>query len=179
MKHHEAQKGFTIIETLVAITILMIAIAGPLVVASKGLFSADLSKNQMTASYLAQESMEVIKNLRTVNIYQNLSWLSGMSSCTRTNPCDASALDTAGPYITTCSGGNPCPLYVGSNGYVHSSAGGARQSPFSRRFYIHDRTSIADCGSEGECGVTVEVYWLEGANQYSVIVTSEITSTPR
>ena len=45
-----SQKGFTIIETLIAITVLMIAVAGPLSVASKGLLSAQISKDQMIAS---------------------------------------------------------------------------------------------------------------------------------
>ncbi|MCX6715954.1 MAG: prepilin-type N-terminal cleavage/methylation domain-containing protein, partial [Candidatus Taylorbacteria bacterium] len=108
------KRGFTIVETLVAITILMIAIAGPLVVASKSLFSSNLSKNQMVASYLAQESMEVVKNIRDNNLYLGQNWLQNgagsLSSCTKSNPCDASAIDGSGQggqysSIVTCAGG--------------------------------------------------------------------------
>jgi Tfp pilus assembly protein PilV len=56
------QKGFTIVETLVAVTILMISIAGPLTVANKGLLAAINAKDQMIASYLAQDAMEYVKN---------------------------------------------------------------------------------------------------------------------
>ncbi|MEK7184741.1 MAG: prepilin-type N-terminal cleavage/methylation domain-containing protein [Patescibacteria group bacterium] len=54
--------GFTIIETLVAITILMISIAGPLTIAQKGLTASIYARDQITASYLSQELMEKIKN---------------------------------------------------------------------------------------------------------------------
>lgn len=57
-------RAFTLIETLVAITILMIAIAGPLTVASKGLTSALDAKNQSVAINLAQEGLEYINNMK-------------------------------------------------------------------------------------------------------------------
>jgi len=56
--------GFTLIETLVAIAILMIAIAGPLTVANQALTSALGSRNAMIATYLAQDGMESLKNIK-------------------------------------------------------------------------------------------------------------------
>lgn len=173
-----AEKGFTIIETLVAITVLMIAIAGPLVVASKGLFGADIAKDQMVASYLAQESMEAVKNLRDNNIYNGNDWLSGISNCSKSNACDASALDgvSNNPSVVSCVGA-PCPIYIEANGYGHTA--GSQTSMFTREFYIHDATSIAACASTDECGVTVEVSWNEGQIPYSIVLTSELTSSIR
>ncbi len=169
------KKGFTIVETLVAITVLMIAIAGPLVVASKGLFGASIAKNQMVASYLAQESMEVVKNTRDNNLYAGSSWLTGLSACTKSSPCDASAINS--PSIAGCSGG-PCRIYAEANGYGHT-VGSNQASPFTRNFYLHDPLNTNNCASSEECGVTVEVYWNEGGIPYSVIMTSELTSTLR
>jgi len=173
----QRQEGFTIVETLVAITVLMIAIAGPLVVASKGLFGADVSKDQMVASYLGQESMEAVKNIRDNNIYQGTNWLNGLSQCTKASPCDASALDGASqnPSITSCVGG-PCIIYIEANGYGHT---GGQTSKFTRDFYIHDASSVASCASGDECGATVDVFWNEGAIPYSVSFTSEMTSSIR
>jgi len=56
--------GFTLIEALVAISILMIAIATPMTISQKGLSDAVLSKNETIASFLAQDGIEGVKNLR-------------------------------------------------------------------------------------------------------------------
>lgn len=56
------KKGFTIIETLVAVTILMISIVGPLTIAQKSLMASIYARDQVTASFLAQDIMEKIKN---------------------------------------------------------------------------------------------------------------------
>ncbi len=60
-------KGFTLVEALVAISILMIAVTGPMTVAQKGLVSAITSKDQMIAAFLAQDAIEYIKNVRDSN----------------------------------------------------------------------------------------------------------------
>jgi prepilin-type N-terminal cleavage/methylation domain-containing protein len=64
MIKNRSQKGFTLIETLVAISVLMIAIAGPLTVAAKAYAAAIDSKNRMVAYGLAQEGLEHLNNLK-------------------------------------------------------------------------------------------------------------------
>ena len=56
--------GFTLVEALVAISILMIAIASPMTLVQKGLSTATLSKDQMIAAFLAQDAIEAVKNIR-------------------------------------------------------------------------------------------------------------------
>ena len=56
--------GFTLVEALVAISILMVAVASPMVIAQKGLNSANYSRDQMTATFLAEDALEFIKNFR-------------------------------------------------------------------------------------------------------------------
>jgi prepilin-type N-terminal cleavage/methylation domain-containing protein len=73
-------RGFTIIETLVAITILMIAIAGPLVAANKSLTAALYAKDQTTALYIAQQEIETIRNIKDNNIAALDNWLNGIGS---------------------------------------------------------------------------------------------------
>ncbi len=76
--NYKKQKGFTLVETLIAISILMIAIASPINLAQKALSSAVLSRDQMTASFLAQDGLEAVKNLRdqiAIRKNGNTDWL--------------------------------------------------------------------------------------------------------
>lgn len=56
--------GFTILETLVAISILLLALTAPLVIVSQALRSSYFSRDQITAYYLAQEAIEYLRNKR-------------------------------------------------------------------------------------------------------------------
>lgn len=64
IKHIQQKTGFTLIETLVAISILLIALTGPLTIAAKGLNTAYYARDQITAFYLAQEGIEYLRNIR-------------------------------------------------------------------------------------------------------------------
>jgi type II secretory pathway pseudopilin PulG len=81
------KKGFTLLEALVATSILMVAVAAPITIAQKGLSSAVYSKNQMIASYLAQDAIEYVKNVRDQNFIANIGnpnpvdWLNGLDKC--------------------------------------------------------------------------------------------------
>ena len=61
-KNNKKNKGFTIIETLIAISILMVSITAPLLLASKGLELSSTAKYQIVAFYLAQDAFEEVKN---------------------------------------------------------------------------------------------------------------------
>src|SRR3989344_5315664 len=73
--------GFTLIETLVAVTVLVAAIAGPLTIASRGLASANLARDQLIANFLAQEAIEFVRNTRDENVLRGSDWLAGLGSC--------------------------------------------------------------------------------------------------
>ena len=61
-------KGFTIVESLVAIIILVLAITGATAVVQTSLSSYIFSKDQIVSFYLAQEAFEQIRNLRDENV---------------------------------------------------------------------------------------------------------------
>ena len=74
--------GFTLIETLVAITILSAAVAGPMVLSIKNIGTASVSQDQLVAFYLGQEVIEYVRNVRDTNILNESSgWLDGLDSC--------------------------------------------------------------------------------------------------
>ncbi len=176
---HRNRQAFTIVETLVAITVLMIAIAGPLVVASKGLNSALFAKDQMIASYLAQESMEIIKNIKDNNL--NSTWLSPFSpTCIKSSgsvptACDVELLQNSlQPTISTsCVGNLGCSLYLSNSGYGYThDPSGATMTNFRRYFYLE--TIATDLSR-----VTVVVSWYEHTIPYEIRLSSEIANASR
>lgn len=56
--------GFTLIETLVAISLLSIAITAPMSLTSQSLSSAYYARDQITAYNLAQEGLEAVRAVR-------------------------------------------------------------------------------------------------------------------
>ena len=105
-------KGFTLIEALIAISILMIAIASPMVISQKGLTDAVLSRDEATASFLAQDGIEAVKNIRdttalaakTSNITDWISGLNtGLNNCESPSYCniDTTSLTVFSPCVFT------------------------------------------------------------------------------
>jgi len=95
-------RGFTLIETMIAVTILSFSIAGPLFTASRTMVATEISRDQLTASYLAQEVIEYARALRDgeyLKLYPTQEWGSTV------------AWDNfkASPLITSCSS-NKCAL---------------------------------------------------------------------
>jgi type II secretory pathway pseudopilin PulG len=55
-----SKSGFTLIETFVAITVLVIAVLGPMTLLSRALQEARYVRDVITATYLAQEGVELM-----------------------------------------------------------------------------------------------------------------------
>lgn len=62
------QAGFTLIETLAAISLITIAIIAPMALTVQSLESAYYARDQITASNLAQEGIEAVRSIRDGNI---------------------------------------------------------------------------------------------------------------
>jgi len=114
-KKINSQKGFTLMETLVAIFILMLSITGPMVFAQNGLRAAFLSRDQITAFFLAQDAIEYIKNVRDGNVIDILKigtrpvegWLGDTGDllndlCVSTDGTESCSVDTRTGNISSC-----------------------------------------------------------------------------
>jgi prepilin-type N-terminal cleavage/methylation domain-containing protein len=62
------RRGFTLLETVVALTLLVAAAIGPISLASRGLFSAKFSRSRIIALNLAQEGAELVHTMRDNNL---------------------------------------------------------------------------------------------------------------
>lgn len=148
--------GFTLIETLMAILVLTVAIAGPLTIASRGLNEALVAKDQTIAFYLAQDAVEFVRYQRDTNVLQSNAWLTGLDSCEAADGCTVLSIsDTIG----ACSGICPVLNYDKSlSVYTYNSIGGTVIPTIFTRT-VHITTPVS--GSAVEAQVEVDVTWSD------------------
>ena len=75
------QKGFTVVELIITIAILSFGIIGIYNFLEPAIILNTNSSNQFIAVYLAQEVLEVVKNIRDNNIILGNQWSEGFSIC--------------------------------------------------------------------------------------------------
>ena len=62
--YRTSASGFTLVETLVALTILLLVIAGPMTVAQKGMQNAYFATEQVASIFYAQQAIEAVRERR-------------------------------------------------------------------------------------------------------------------
>ena len=192
------KRGFTLVETLIAIAILLISIAGPLVIISQALKSSYYSRDEITAYYLAQEAIEYIRNLRDVNGLQAIksasyanTWLTGIDiGGLAVNPYNTAAASlykmdlvrVAGKYqLNHCTGtGNTCPkMKYDPNGvYTMGDTAALSTSNFTREIILSEAppSTFGTTSVDREIVAYVKVYWNSGAINNSVDIREHITN---
>ncbi|MDA1337709.1 MAG: prepilin-type N-terminal cleavage/methylation domain-containing protein [bacterium] len=80
------QRGFTLVEVLVSIFIITVGAGGAFSLVQQTLNFTTNAALQLEASYLAQEGMEIVRNIRDANllkIYKSLggTWQDGLAFC--------------------------------------------------------------------------------------------------
>lgn len=160
LKKMKKEKGFTIIESLVAISVMVAAVIGSMSAVQTGISSYIYSKDQVTAFYLAQEGFEQIRNIRDENRLNNVNWLTGISlnqsdPCYFGQVCAVSPVESLVP--TRCNGGvGTCPYLRQDSvtGFFGYNVGWT-QTVFRREI------QLASVNSD-EIAVTVVVDWSKG-----------------
>ena len=122
------RRGFTMIETMVAIFVILTAVITPMSIASQALSSSRFAKEQITAFYLAQEGIELVRNIRDNNAIAGTTWnegILGASSLGAETFCymgSGCTIDAKNLSVSACSGACPI-LNIDVNGIYTYSAG--------------------------------------------------------
>lgn len=72
--------GFTLVELLIAISVISVGIAGAFIATQQSISVIDYANSRFTAALLAQEGVEIIKNIRDTNLLQHTQWDDGFST---------------------------------------------------------------------------------------------------
>lgn len=168
----KSTKGFTLIEVLVAVFILITAVVVPLTISSKGIFYSNVVRDQSVASYLAQEAMEYIR-LQRDNIFldasannQNADSAWGAFT-TLMSPCVGDSIgctvDTLINRIRECE--IECELSISEGGRYNHQDDGVK-SDFRRMVQITQRINPS------RMQVDVIVSWKTNTLERSITVTN-------
>lgn len=159
--------GFTLVETLVAIAIFTTSILGLMLVLAAGIYNTNYAKNKITASYLAQEGIEYIRNMRdTYGLYTAVTgkdwsnFKAKLAPCNLGNECGFD--NSVAPIdVKKCNQLNDCKLFFNNNNGSYNSGVGV-DSGFARKIW-------ADViGPDKEIKIFSNVSWTQSSGSYSI-----------
>lgn len=175
---HKTEKGFTLIEALVAFLMLTVAIAPSFFVMVSSMNLGGRIRMNLTAANLAQEGIEVVRAVRDANWFDptNVPFDTNLTSrCGPPNGClvqwNTIAGDTAWPqYIAGTDA--PNLRYDPVTGlYDHTT--GATESQFERRIFV-----TADPSNPGNNNIRLVqavVTWAERGKNFNITVQEILT----
>ena len=160
------KKGFSLIETMVAIAVLVMVLTVPITLAANSLKSASIARNSFIAANLAQEGIELIRLYRTNNVIQCTSncdnvWMNGIRN--GADNCNGSCYIDAKTFtLQRCTG--QCPfLNIDSNGFYGYSGGVA--TAFRRTISVQNIGGTLDAFR-----VVVTMNWNERFGDQTIVL---------
>ena len=159
-------RGFTLLEVIAAIFILTVGVGGSFSLIHQTLVATSAVKLELTGSYLAQEGMEIVKNLRdqgwlTKRATSTLSWDEHLRGDGYWQ------IDYLTQESSDWTAYNSTPLNIDSNGFYGYSAGDA--TAFTRKVSLEEISTTTT-------KVTVNVEWKERGRTHSVEILENITN---
>jgi prepilin-type N-terminal cleavage/methylation domain-containing protein len=167
-------RGFTLIETLVALAIFATSIVALISITGQGVSNTNLSKNKAIASYLAQEGIETVRNIRDTAILSGAQWstlltnTSLLFNCVPSNATIGCYVDSASSTLSPAAcGTTSCPplRYDSSIGSYNYATGTATN--FSRKIIVSQLNA-------NEISIISEVSWTQGASSQAVTYTENL-----
>ena len=141
------KRGFTLLEVILAIFVIMVGIAGTLGIIQQGISYTQLSSSRLAANYLAQEGIEIVRNIRDANWLKmrtnsGITWSDGI-------PSGDWEADYKTQNLTRSYAGTY--LNIDSSGFYSYSSGSPTK--FKRKITIAKDTDILK--------ISVQVEWQE------------------
>ncbi len=183
----QMNKGFTIVEAMVAIFILTVSVSSMLGITASSAASARYANNEITANYLLQEAIDSIRNSRDTIAFQTTDGTGGWdkflerygflgnNKCFSTDGCylemnNFNATDIAGSDVSNCGTSCPYLMYDDTGGHLFYNYTGGYTSEFKRTVNMKSITP-------DEVKVTSTLEWTNGdtSNTRSTLRTQTLT----
>ncbi|KPJ57141.1 hypothetical protein AMJ49_02475 [Parcubacteria bacterium DG_74_2] len=144
--------GFTLLEAIFAISILMLTLGGAFALIQQTIASTPIIHSKLIASYLAQEGIEVIRNIRDTNWLEDNNWNVNLTDITSYN-LDYQSSEFPDPNCTA--------QYLCLDGNFYNCRNVGSQTQFQRSI------TLGKLGAE-EIEILVEVSWQERGRTHEV-----------
>jgi len=174
-KQNNKKSGFTLVETLIAISIFSVSIVALFSVLAQGISNTNYAKKKIIAGYLAQEGIEYIRNMRDSYVLYSVTtgknWAQfkfALASCNPGNECgfNNSVYVTNPNFIFKCTTNlNGCNLYLNNGNYNSNSSGS--DSGFTRKIWM----SIV---KPYEVKIFSKVSWMQGSGIHDITLTEDL-----
>lgn len=168
-------KGFTLIESLVGVTVLLTAIVGPLTIASRGVSSGTISRDQILAYNLAQEALEAAHNQRDRNALTDPTdpeWLRGLVGpgseiiCEGENGCLVEDIQRSSIQFEECN--DECAVIRQHTSGLYGYGNGSSWTDTKFRRTMRITTPVG--GNPDEAQVVVTVSWPQGSIARNIVL---------
>lgn len=111
------KNGFTLLESLVAIAVFSVGVSTAMYVMTQALKVGERTKQKIVAASLAQEGLEVVRNIRDRNWFEGRTWYQGIDALSNACLQWNTRFDTV---ATNCAAG-PNLAFAGGR-YIMSNA---------------------------------------------------------
>jgi prepilin-type N-terminal cleavage/methylation domain-containing protein len=144
------ERGFTLIEMLIAVFIFTVSISALTYMAGRGIRVANDAQQRITAEYLALEGIEVVRNVRDsafLSSFDESNWtnvfgdISGPGNCfyelgeTGTQEPCAFSYNNGIPQLEDCPT-DDCRLFIDTTNKVYTYNASGSRSPYTREIYL-------------------------------------------
>lgn len=148
------EKGFTFLEVIIAVFVLVVGIVAAYLVSQTPIFYTQNSINRLTAAFLAQEGIEIVRNIRDENWIEGRSWNNGLTNCS--SGCYGDYNDSS-----LISDNDPPPLKLINDFFSYGDDSG-NETKFKRKITIDP--------DPGVLHVKSIVEWTHKGDSYDITV---------
>ena len=150
------QSGFSLVEVLVAISLLLIALVGPMTFFARSSQSTEVANDRAIATFLAQEGAELIQKMRDDRTLEyffdpnqdgwslpaDANFLADVSQCIEPDRCGVFINDTGRVDVINCFGDSCALLYDENAGRARYNHNSGDTTPYTRTIQLRpDETS--------------------------------------
>jgi len=157
------ESGLTLLEVIIATFILLIAVVGSYLAFSRILMVTSSISDRFVAAYLAQEGVEVVRNIRDTNWINSSGWDNILNTC----PVNGCELDyrtgTPDSSLVSLYSYSGASLNIDSDGFYTYEDIGTTPTKFKRQIIITP-------SGDSMLDVVVNILWADKGQEYSLQV---------